>query len=71
MAGAEVVDVVGIALGIALGCALLDGAVLVDGIGEDDCANATPVDASASAVAASISRLGWCMSFVAPVWLSD
>jgi hypothetical protein len=36
------------------------GIVVLDGIG-DDCADATPVDASASAAAASMSRLDCCM----------
>jgi hypothetical protein len=43
--------------GLAAGA---DGVPLLDGIG-DDCANAALVEASASAAAASISRLGWCI----------
>jgi hypothetical protein len=53
-------DIGGIVIALVPGLATgigADGALLLAGAG-DDCANAVPDDASASAAAASISRLG-------------
>jgi hypothetical protein len=45
------------------GAGVVIGIGLLSGIGED-CADATPVDASASAAAASMSRLDCCMRWL-------